>query len=100
MRSGQRTGCQGRLLPKDVPPWPVGYLTLYQQRQMGVGGRINAALRHQVREQAGKAPEPSGAILDSQTVQTVQQGGSGVTTAARRSRAASATSQETPWGCY
>ena len=95
-----RTGCQWRLLPKDFPPWPVVYMTLYRQRQMGVWGRINAALRHKVREQAGKSPEPSVAILDSQTVKTDQKGGSVVTTAAKRSRAASATSRSTPWGCY
>ena len=93
IRYVQRTGCQWRLLPKAFPPWPVVYITLYRQRQMGVWGRINAALRHKVREPAGKSSEPSVAILDSQTVKTVQKGGSVVTTAARRSRAASATSQ-------
>jgi hypothetical protein len=66
-------------------------MTLYRQRQTGVWGRINAARRHKVRAQAGKSPDPSVAILDSQPVKTVQNGGRAVTTAARRARAASAT---------
>lgn len=37
--------------------------------------RINAVLRKQVRIEAGKDEEPSVAIIDSQSVKTVEKGG-------------------------
>jgi len=93
IRYVQRTGCQWRLLPTDFPPWSVVYMTLYRQRQAGLWERINTRVRGQVREQVGKSLKPSVAILDSQTVKTVQKGGSGASMAARRSRAASGISR-------
>lgn len=93
IRYVQRTGCQWRLLPKDFPPWSVVYMSFYRQRQAGVWGRINAQLRRKVREQAGKAPEPSVAILDSQTVKTVQKGDNAAMMVGKRSRDANAISR-------
>lgn len=74
-------------------------MTFYRQRQSGLWSRINAHLRHRVRERAGKSAEPSVAILDSQTVKTVPKGGSMASTVAKGSGAASATSRSTPWAC-
>lgn len=71
----------------------VVYMTLYRQRQAGLWERLNTHLRSQVREQAGKSPDPSVAILDSQTVKTVQKGDSGASMAARGSRDASVISR-------
>ncbi|MGW3103495.1 transposase [Streptomyces sp. NPDC001100] len=47
-----RTGCQWRCLPHDLPPWSAAlcYFTLWCQD--GFGQRIQERLRCQVREKA------------------------------------------------
>ena len=89
IRYVQRTGCQWRLLPSDFPEWGVVYMTFWRWRNSGVWERIMHELRRRVRIQAGRKPDPSLAIIDSQSVKTVQKGGKEDTTAARKSRAAS-----------
>jgi putative transposase len=42
---------------------------------MGHGKRFTTAFAGQVRQAAGRNPEPSGAVVDSQSVQTSEQGG-------------------------
>jgi transposase len=87
-----RSGGAWRLLPHEFPPWQTGYHYFRQWRDDGSWERINTALRERVRIRAGRDPQPSGAILDSQSVKTTEKGGSGAMTAGRRSTAASATS--------
>lgn len=67
-----RTGCQWRFLPKSYPkPSSVRYYyDLW--RKDGTWERINTALRECVRVQAGREPEPSAAIIDSQSVKTTE----------------------------
>ena len=93
IRYVQRTGCQWRMLPPDFPPWLVVYMTFWRWRNSGLWERIMHELRRRVRVQAGRNPDPSLAIIDSQSVKTVQKGGSAGTTAARKRRAASAISR-------
>lgn len=90
IRYVQRTGCQWRLLPSDFPPWLVVYMTLWRWRNRGLWEQVMHELRKRVRMQAGRNPDPTLAIIDSQSVKTVQKGGKGVMTAARKPRAASA----------
>ncbi len=79
-----RTGCQWRALPHDFPPWQTVYAYFRTWRRDGTWERIHDALRRQVRRAAGKQPEPSAAVLDSQTVKTTEKGDPAATTRARR----------------
>jgi transposase len=66
-----RNGGTWRALPHDFPPY--GFVFHYFCAWL----RLHDALRTKVRRQAGRRPKPSVAILDSQTVQTAEQGGRG-----------------------
>lgn len=80
IRYVQRTGCQWRALPHDLPPWPTVATYFYLWRNDGTWERVRQALHRQVRQAQGRDPEPSAAILDSQSVKTGQKGGLGATT--------------------
>lgn len=67
-----RTGCQWRLLPHDLPPWQKVYYYFRQWRDDGTWERLNRELRMEVRVRVGKDPEPSAAILDSQSVKATE----------------------------
>src|SRR5919205_421719 len=62
-----RTGCQWRYLPADYPNWVTVYYYFRKWGDDGTWARINTALRREVRAAAGRDPEPSAAIIDSQT---------------------------------
>lgn len=70
-----RSGCAWRLLPHDLPPWKTvsHYLRLW--RVQGLWGKLHAALYAAVRSKAGRDPNPSAAIIDSQSVKTTVVGG-------------------------
>jgi len=62
-----RSGCAWRMLPHDFPAWQTVYGYFRQWRKDGVWANMNAALRTAVRMEEGRNPEPSAAIMDSQT---------------------------------
>jgi putative transposase len=70
-----RSGCQWRMLPHDLPPWQLVYGYFSQWRKDGTLQSINDALRRQVRKRAGRNPEPTAAIIDSQSTKTTEMGG-------------------------
>ena len=67
-----RTGCQWDALPKDQPPHQTVYGWFRTWTRNGLLGRINECLRRRVRTSAGRDPEPSAAIIDSQSVKTAE----------------------------
>jgi putative transposase len=70
-----RTGCAWRYLPREYPPWQTVYTTFRRWRLQGVWQRIHEALRRAVRTQAARHPDPSAAIMDSQSVKTTEESG-------------------------
>jgi putative transposase len=63
------------MMPKDLPPWSTCYDSFSKWRNDGTWQRLNDALRDRVRRQAGRKTSPSMAIIESQSVQTTEQGG-------------------------
>jgi len=95
------TGCQWKALPKDLPPKSTVHDYLELWNWDGTLERIHHELYVAVREQEGREPSPTAAIIDSQTAKGAQKGGLGsilrATTRARRSRVVSGTSWSTRW---
>ena len=91
-----RTGCQWRNLPHEFPHYVSVSDYYHLWRKNGLLECIHDTLRTQVRQQAGKADEPSVLLIDSQSVKTTEKGGrrnlrqlSGMTRA-KRSKGANA----------
>jgi putative transposase len=70
-----KSGCAWRLLPHDFPPWRTVYHYFRAWRLSGIWERMHAALRQRVRVRLKRDPQPSAAIVDSQSVKTTGVGG-------------------------
>ncbi len=69
-------GCPWRLVPHDFPPWKTVYHYFRLWRLDGTWERLHAALRKKrVRVRLKRNPQPSAAIVDSQSVKTTGVGG-------------------------
>jgi transposase len=70
-----RSGCSWRMLPKDFPPWTAVYKTFRRWLAQGRFETMYDELRKLWRNRQHRAPDPTAAILDSQSVKTSPQGG-------------------------
>jgi transposase len=63
-----RTGCAWRYLPSDFPPWRTVYGYFARWRDDGTVRKVHDRLRALARTAAGREPEPSAAVIDSQSI--------------------------------
>jgi putative transposase len=70
-----RTGCQWRNLPNDFPNYNTVYYHFRKWSLDDTLNLINAELVKADRLQMGRSEQPSGAIIDSQSVKTTEAGG-------------------------
>jgi transposase len=63
-----RAGCQWRMVPHDLVPWWVAYRWYRTWAGDGTWDAIHDGLRAQVRAAAGRGPQPTVAVIDSQSV--------------------------------
>lgn len=65
-----RTGVQWRYLPHDFPHWNTVYGYFTKRQQEGVFAQLNGLLRQLLRQKEGRDAEPSGCVIDAQSVKT------------------------------
>ncbi|HEY7975303.1 MAG TPA: IS5 family transposase [Ktedonobacterales bacterium] len=70
-----KTGAHWRMLPHDLPPWPVVYQQMRRWMAAGSFEAIVHDLRVLLRRAAERAGQPSAAILDSRTIQSTPESG-------------------------
>lgn len=70
-----RSGCSWRMLPNDLPPWPVVYQQTQRWLAAGSFEAIVHDLRMMLRLAEGRAAQPSAAIFDSRTMQSTPESG-------------------------
>lgn len=63
------------MLPKDLPPYKTVYHDFRIFKKSGLIERIQEALRERVRKKLGRNPQPTAAIIDSQSCKTIDQPG-------------------------
>jgi putative transposase len=68
-----RTACRWRYLPSNFPPWQTIYYHLRQICRTGLWTHLWRELRDAERTRVGKDPHPSAAIMDSQSMKTVEE---------------------------
>jgi transposase len=70
-----KTGCPGRFLPNDLPPWATVYQQARRWFDSGVFEQVSHELRVIVRIMERRESQPSAAILDARTIQSTPESG-------------------------
>jgi transposase len=70
-----RAGAPWRMLPTNLPPWHAVYEQTQRWIAAGCFERLVHDLRVLIRLGEGRAPEPTGVILDSRTMQSTPESG-------------------------
>lgn len=70
-----RTGCPWRYLPTNFPAWQMVYYHFRRFRRKNTLHALYPALHRAERERVGRHSDPSAAIMDSQSVKTVEESG-------------------------
>jgi len=65
-----RTGIAWKYLPHDFPPHPTVYSYYATWRDEGIFAQLNCELTGLARVKAGRAAEPTAAVIDTQSVKT------------------------------
>lgn len=65
-----RTGIPWRYLPHEYPPWQTVYYYFARWQKDGVFEQLSGLLRRLTRIAAGRDPEPTACVIDSQSVKT------------------------------
>ncbi|PZF71123.1 IS5 family transposase [Taibaiella soli] len=65
-----KTGCPWRYLPRCFPLWQSVYYHFRRLQSIGVLNRLMSKFRTLLRVNAGKSPQPSVALIDSQSIRT------------------------------
>jgi transposase len=67
-----KEGITWRAMPVDFPPWPTVYSCVAAWQASGATRQMHDELRDQLRVAAGRDPEPTAAIVDSQSVRAAE----------------------------
>jgi transposase len=70
-------GTKWRALPVDFPDWLAAYRFFRRWRDQGLLAVLHDRLRRACREAAGRGPEPSAAVIDSQSLRAAETVGAG-----------------------
>ena len=70
-----RTGAPWRMMPHDLPPWPVVYQQTQRWLKAGVFEAMVHDLRVLLRLAKGKAAQPTAAIFDGRTMRSTPESG-------------------------
>ncbi len=67
----EKTGCQWRQLPHDFPNWSTVKSFYYRAKESGLWERMRVLLVEKSRVNAGREPNPTYGIIDSQSTKTM-----------------------------
>lgn len=78
------TGCQWRMLPRDLPPPSTVQRYFYDWRDRGLWQGISNTLVMAARDLEGREASPTASVIDSQSVKTTESGGASGLDAGKR----------------